>query len=212
MASTRPKQWSHPPAYLREDDVEHVGRRQTVQYQEPNAAQYTQGLEDRHHSMTLEGATRRTPRSSRSASPLSQHADYVTLDEWKHLQITVTSSAWSVLSPRLQRHQGLYNSFLHPYIGLGRSLNLQGHKQCIIADLWGFHLMSSLHRVLILMVLLPSVSFPWSPLKLLLGNLTCLLLQSLCFNNLFRVVVRLFTGITLHLSPTCRNRMIIAEM
>ena len=82
VASTRPKQWSHPPAYLREDDVEHVGRRQTVQYQEPNAAQYTQGLEDRHHSMTLEGATRRTPRSSRSASPLSQHADYVTLDEW----------------------------------------------------------------------------------------------------------------------------------
>ncbi|XP_049321160.1 uncharacterized protein LOC111190943 [Astyanax mexicanus] len=76
----RPARQSRQPAYLRDYEVQLVGRRPPAQSDVTDAAQYTQGQEDKHQEMR-EGATRKTSQTSHSVSPISQ-LDYALIDEW----------------------------------------------------------------------------------------------------------------------------------
>lgn len=77
--AARPTRQSHQPAYLRDYEVQLVGRRPPAQSDVAKAAQYAQGQEDRYQEMREDGAKRKAP--SHSVSPISQ-LDYALIDEW----------------------------------------------------------------------------------------------------------------------------------
>ena len=75
VMSARPKCHSYLPVHLRD----YEGWRQKEQVRELNTGKHRRRL-DEHP--TANSALRISPHSSRSTSPVSQYAEYATLDQW----------------------------------------------------------------------------------------------------------------------------------